>query len=375
MDCYYKTPEALHYCKYVGEEMLYTTQNQSWGLYDHGQYPFVLDVLFPTEGSCCGYGYIDYGKNTQKYIDKLNGAILQNALALSRPRWFVRQDGAINEQEYADFTNPIVHAGGNLGDDSVRQIPATPLPSIYETVLQGRITELKETLGNRDAASGGVTASVTSASGIASLQEAAGKLSRDAECTSYRAFEQVVYLCIELIRQFYDVPRSFRIAGAQGQQEFVSFGNGGLRAQSTPLGLRLPQFDIDVRAQKENPYTKESYNELALQLYQMGAFRPDMTDQALLMLELMDFKGKDELVQQLCRRQARLQAAAARMQAMGFAAPGGQDAAGGRAAGQPGGGKAPQLPKNKLSKATRDPKDHPFVQRARQQARSASQPR
>ena len=115
-----------------------------------------------------------------------------------------------------------------LGEDSVRQIVASPLDDLYMTILQSRITELKETLGNRDAASGGVTASVTSASGIASLQEAAGKLSRDAEKTSYRAFEQIVYLCIELIRQFYSAQRSFRITGPQGQTAYVQFDNHAL---------------------------------------------------------------------------------------------------------------------------------------------------
>ena len=172
-------------------------------------------------------------------------------------------------------------------------------------ILQSRITELKETLGNRDAASGGVTASVTSASGIASLQEAAGKLSRDAEKTSYRAFEQIVYLCIELIRQFYSAQRSFRITGPQGQTAYVQFDNHAL----APRGpLDAPQFDIEVTAQRENPYTKESYNELALQLFQLGAFQPQLADQVLVMLDLMDFKGKDRVRQRVSQNSQLLQA-------------------------------------------------------------------
>ena len=38
------------------------------------------------------------------------------------------------------------------------------------------------------------------------------------------------------------------------------------------------------------------YNQLALQLFQMGFFREDMADQALRCLELMDFKNKDRLM-------------------------------------------------------------------------------
>ncbi len=305
VDVYYKRRGQLHYCKYVGSEILYATENEGRPLYDHGRYPFVLDVLFPTEGSCCGYGYIDFGKQTQHYIDKMNHAIMQNAMAASVPRWFIRSDGGVNEAEYADLTRPFVHVGGNLGEDSVRQIVASPLDDLYMTILQSRITELKETLGNRDAASGGVTASVTSASGIASLQEAAGKLSRDAEKTSYRAFEQIVYLCIELIRQFYSAQRSFRITGPQGQTQYVQFDNHAL----APRGpLDAPQFDIEVTAQRENPYTKESYNELALQLFQLGAFQPQLADQVLVMLDLMDFKGKDRVRQRVSQNSQLLQA-------------------------------------------------------------------
>lgn len=340
------------------------------GLYEHGLYPFVLDVLFPTEGSCCGYGYIDYGKTTQHYIDKLNGAILQNALASARPRVFVRQDGGINEAEFLDVTNPVVHVSGNLGEDSIKAIDPIPLPSIYESVLQGRITELKETLGNRDAASGGVTASVTSAAGIASLQEAAGKLSRDAEKASYRCFEQIVYLCIELIRQFYKLPRSFRITGQNGQQQFVQYSNAGITAQKTMMGLRKPEFDIDVEAQKENPYTKESYNELAIQLYQLGVFNPEMANQALMMLDIMDFKGKDALIAKVQQQNQFLQIVQQAMLIMQQAVPG---AAQEPMQAQPKPGSAEKAEITGVE--GNNPAEHASPRKARAMARAATQPR
>lgn len=410
VDCYYKRDNILHYIKYVQEEILYSTEDgydaagsapqqdaggmeqlasgqpgnpmagqtavtgdltgQARGLYDHGLYPFVLDVLFPTEGSCCGYGYIDYGKTTQHYIDKLNGAILQNALASARPRVFVRQDGGINEAEFLDVTNPVVHVSGNLGEDSIKAIDPIPLPSIYESVLQGRITELKETLGNRDAASGGVTASVTSAAGIASLQEAAGKLSRDAEKTSYRAFEQIVYLCIELIRQFYDVPRSFRITGQNGQQQFVQYSNAGITAQQTIMGLRKPEFDIDVEAQKENPYTKESYNELAIQLYQLGVFNPEMANQALMMLDIMDFKGKDALIAKVQQQNQFLQIVQQAMMIMQQAVPGAAQEPM-QAQPKPGSAEKAEITGGEGN----NPAEHASPRKARAMAQAATQPR
>ena len=393
VDVYYKRRGQLHYCKYVADQVLYATENEGRPLYDHGRYPFVLDVLFPTEGSCCGYGYIDFGKQTQRYIDQMNHAIMQNALAASVPRWFIRSDGGVNEAEYADLTRPFVHVGGNLGEDSVRQIVTAPLDDLYMTVLQSRITELKETLGNRDAASGGVTASVTSASGIASLQEAAGKLSRDAEKTSYRAYEQIIYLCIALIRQFYPRDRVFRITGQMGRQEFLTFDAQSLRR---PRGLRQTPaaFDIEVTAQRENPYTKESYNELALQLFQVGAFQPQLADQVLGMLELMEFKGKEQVQQRVSKNSQLLQAIQTlqsqidllRQAAPGGAAPGGAEPETAtepetetepeQAAAGPSGVRTPDPGSagGTILQAERK-KEHPFVRRARERVNNASRPR
>ena len=40
-------------------------------------------------------------------------------------------------------------------------------------------------------------------------------------------------------------------------------------------------------------------NELALQFFQMGFFNPQMTDQALMCLDMMDFDGKDTIMQKV----------------------------------------------------------------------------
>lgn len=86
VDWYYHTREhgrkVLQYCKFVGDTVLYATENdpdmREKGWYDHGKYPFVFDVLFPEEGTPAGYGYVDLCKSPQKQIDLMNQAILKN---------------------------------------------------------------------------------------------------------------------------------------------------------------------------------------------------------------------------------------------------------------------------------------------------------
>ena len=305
VDWYYHTEregrQVLQYCKFVGENVLYATENDpemaARGWYDHGKYPFVFDTLFPEEGTPCGYGYVDLCKSAQKQIDLMNQAILKNTLAAATPRFFIRADGAVNENEYADWTRPFVHTNGNLGADSIAPIRVPALDSVYVAVLQNKIAEMKETAGNRDVMSGGTAGGVTAATAIAALQEAGGKLSRNMIDDGYEAFSDVVTLVIELIRQFYQLPRQFRLLGRDGGA-FVAYGNGGLRPRALLTGgYRVPEFDLEVMAQDETPYQTMEYNQLALQLFQMGFFRSDMAEQALRCLELMQFRSKDALAE------------------------------------------------------------------------------
>jgi hypothetical protein len=244
----------------------------------------------------------------------MNQAMLKNVLAGATPRFFIRADGAVNEAEYADWTQPFVHTNGNLGADSIAPIQTAGLDSIYVAMLQSKIAEMKETAGNRDVANGGTAGGVTAATAIAALQESGGKLSRNMIADGYEAFSDVVTLCIELIRQFYSLPRQFRLLG-DGGDEFVSYDSAGLQLQITDDGFgavyRVPEFDLEIAAQKENPYKTMEYNQLALQLFGMGFFRADMANQALQCLELMDFKNKERIVETIRRGETQQQELAA----------------------------------------------------------------
>lgn len=301
---------TLQYCKYVGDNVLYATENDPQmavrGLYDHGRYPYEFDPLFPIEGSPCGYGYIDLCKNPQTEIDLLKTSFVKNAMVGSAPRYFIQNEGGINEDEFLDLSKPLVHAP-NVSETGLRRIEHDSLDGIYVNVLDRTIQELRETSGNTETSTGNIQSGVTAASAIAALQEASGKGSRDSTQASYRVFSNIVGLCIELIRQFYDMPRQFRILGEYGAEDYISYTNAGLRPQhqgvdfGQDMGYRLPVFDIKVSAQKKNVYTKVTQNELALQFFQLGFFNPQMTDQALLCLDLMEFDGRDTVMQKVAR--------------------------------------------------------------------------
>lgn len=297
---------VMHYCKFVEDHVIYASENDpkyaARGFYDHGKYPFVFDTMFPEKGSPAGFGYLDVMVNPQEYIDRLDQVILKNAL-MNKPRYFVSTGAGINPAEFTDLSKDLVQCTGRVDDETIKQIQPPQISDIVFNQRDAKVNELKETSGNRDFSQGSTTSGVTAASAIAALQEAGSKLSRDMIKGTYTAFEEVVSLTIELIRQFYDLPRCYRITKPNGTAEYVEFTNKGLVQQETPmmtgkeLSVRRPAFDIKVSAQKASPYSRIAQNELAKELYGMGLFNPQLADQALAVVKMMDFDHRNEVIQ------------------------------------------------------------------------------
>lgn len=386
VDWYYKKVVdgrmQLHYCKFCGDHVLEATENEPDkypnGWYEHGEYPFHVFPLFPIADSLCGYGYMDIAASTQENIDILDAAMLKNTVAMARTRYFFNASAGINEDEFADWTRELIHTNGNLGDDAVRQVMMRELPSSCLQMRANWIEEMKETTANRDVSNGSTKSSLTAASAIAALQEAGGKVSRLNNSTFYDAHEAVMRQVVELIRQFYDTPRVFRIV-SDGNTEYKTYVNDNLRPQSQSnqigeqMGLRKPEFDIEITAQKQTAYTKLSHNELMIQMYQLGVFAPNNADQAKMLLHNLDVPHKDDLIGQIEEHQT-LQGLmeyykqAAVMLAMKYEPQIAQQL---MQASAPAEGGAP-VPAAGAVDAQPQPEEHPRVEQARAQAQEST---
>ena len=326
VDWYYKKrtetgKTVLHLCKFVGSEVLFASENEPErypdGFYNHGLYPVVFDVLFPEEGTPTGFGYVAIMKSPQMYIDKLQQGILEKATA--RPRWWAKKNLGINLDEYKDKSNEIVFVEGDIDEERLRQMEQPKVDASATNILQLKIDELKETSSNRDVSQGSTSGGVTAAAAIAALQEAGNKQSRDMIGASYRSYTRECYLAIELMRQFYDERRSFRIIGETGAYEFIEFSNQMMQGQPIPPAyqgqefeagyvelFRKPVYDIVVKPQKRSPYSKMAQNELAKELYNLGFFNPQYAEMSLTALELMDFDGIEGVKQRVQQGQTLL---------------------------------------------------------------------
>ena len=65
------------------------------------------------------------------------------------------------------------------------------------------------------------------------------------------------------------------------------------------LGYREPVYDIKVSAQKQSPFNQISHNQFIMELFQNGFFNPAAAEQAAAAVSLMEFNGKQKMLQLL----------------------------------------------------------------------------
>lgn len=312
VDVYYKREingrSILHYCKYADTTCLESTENDPQrypnGLYDHGLYPFVVQNLYHIESSLYGTGMVDVGADAQLQIDLMNQAVVENTLMGAKPHFLTTLDADAAENQIADWTRTFIQVP-SISEHNTIPMNTTPLQGNYLAFIESKINELKQVTSNQDVNNGMAPSGITAASAVAALQETAGKDSRFINKSFYNSYSLIMKQVLELIRQFYDVPRFFRIIPDQSTgmaEDFVEYDNTNLKgipqmsAGGVLEGYRVPEFDVEITAEKANPYRKIEQNELALSFFKMGFFAPQMVDQALATLEMMDIPHKQDII-------------------------------------------------------------------------------
>ena len=334
IDWYYRRPtvmenatgervvkNVLHYCKFAAGKVLFASENEidpdtgeamyPDGYYEHGRYPYLIDTLFPIKGSPAGFGYVDVMKNPQEYIDELDTAVLKNAKWCAEPHWFTPVGAGVNKKDIEEGRRFIEVS---TLTDQIKLMDAPGIDANVISVRNIKTEELKETSGNTDFSQGTTASGVTAASAIAALQEAGSKLSRDMIKNSYEVYSDMCQLIIELMRQFYTIERVYRITKPNEEYAFEAISSrmlGNNNSSETMFGMaigdRKPYFDIKVDAQKASPFSRAAQNELALQLYSAGFFNPEISDQANIAIEMMQFEGKDTVQQKITQNGLLLQ--------------------------------------------------------------------
>lgn len=305
--CYYKVNNRIHYCYFCCGQVIYASENddrfKATGYYLHGKHPFVIDSCYSIYNSPFGFSLLDVEKPTQELIDKYTQLTVKNVKDNAAGKKFYDRNSGVNLGDLQDPGKEYV-AVNSINDGVIRHVEVKDITANMSGLINNKVAEMNETSGNRDFTQGGTVAGVTSASAIAALQESGSKGSRDLIKNTYEAMKEIGEMEIEIMRQRYQNTRFFRITGTEKEYDFVEFNNQDLlpreieQEDGQPI-LHTPVFDVKIKAQKQSPFSTMANNEQYLNFFKAGMFNPQIADQALLCVELLEFEGKENLIRKL----------------------------------------------------------------------------
>lgn len=305
--CYYKVNNRIHYCYFSCGQVIYASENddrfKNTGYYLHGKHPFVIDSCYSIYDSPFGFSLLDVEKPTQELIDKYTQFTVKNVKDNAAGKKFYDRNSGVNLNDLQDPGKEYV-AVNSINDGVIRHVEVKDITANMSGLINNKVAEMNETSGNRDFTQGGTVAGVTSASAIAALQESGSKGSRDLIKNTYEAMKEIGEMEIEIMRQRYQNTRFFRITGTEEEYDFVEFNNQDLLPREIEQEdgqsiLHIPIFDVKIKAQKQSPFSTMANNEQYLNFFKAGMFNPQIADQSLLCVELLEFEGKENLIRKL----------------------------------------------------------------------------
>ncbi len=273
---------TVHMAKIAGGILLESSENNpetaEKGVYTDGLFPFVVIPLYELEDTPVGMGMIDVFKSEQEYIDMLDRAILKNALLSGKIRLLKDTRCNIPKEKLADWNEDVLE-GSDVSERSIRWFQPAPVSPMLQEHLSFKINTLKQDCGQNEFARGEASSTVTAASAIMALQNAASKRTRNIVGRIYDKYIDIIRMILSRAAQFYDNTRAINISDTTEYFDPTDFDR-----------VSMYDFDVKVHAQKKNPYEIIYNNQIARDLMELNVITPEE------MLKLMSFEGK-ELIQ------------------------------------------------------------------------------
>lgn len=288
---------AVHFVRVAGHQVLEDSKlTYPNGYYEHGKFPFRICRLYPQKGSALGLGICDLFKDTQRYADKLNAILLENALRARNPRLFI-QEGLVDIEDVRDFSREAIEVQGNL-DSAVKWMDTQPLPSYLMNFVQGLQQSIKNEAGSNDQSRGQTAGGVTAASAITALQDMSTKRSRMEARELQRGFKECVRMMIEIMREKDIVPREIVVTLA-GEPRIVPFDRRSLFRDGAD-GSKVPiEALITIKTSRQTRFSRMAHNELVLQFVNMF----QQTADPLTMMEALEMDDKEQIIDQIRKAQ------------------------------------------------------------------------
>jgi hypothetical protein len=263
-------------------------------VYDHGMYPFVLDVYTPIEGLPVGNSMIQELAPMMRYVNRYAHYIDVNLQMSSKPRILARRNSGIDVKALADWESDIIE-GDQIDAEALQWLQPKPFNALaLQEMLQFQ-TDIKQDSGQNQFTRGETAGGVTAATAIAALQEAGGKISRLRTAALNRGYARIVEQVTWLIAQYYDDERVTLVTGKDGRQREVNMSPGWLFGKSSKNALPPAPYSVQVQVNRRNPLRVQAQNELFMQAYAMAA-QNGAPFPLHVLFELLQVDGKDRIM-------------------------------------------------------------------------------
>lgn len=240
-------------------------------VYNHGMYPFVLDVYTPIEGLPVGDGLIQECAPMMRYVNRYADYIDMNLRMASKGRLLVDRAAGIDKDQLLDWETDVVE-GDRIDASALTWMQNTPFSGAVTQQLLQLQTDIKQDSGQNQFTRGETAGGVTAASAISALQEAGGKITRLRTNVLNQGFKAAVEQVMWLVSQFYDKKRVLFITGRNElQQHEVNASPERLFGKSRNGRLTPPPYTVQIQVQRRNPLRQQAQNELFIQAYSMAA--------------------------------------------------------------------------------------------------------
>jgi len=287
--------------------------------YAHGKFPFskYLNYILPRE--FYGVSEVEQLESPQRTFNKLVNASLEILNLMGNPIWVVSTDSGIDPENLVNRTGLVVEK--EPGSEARREMGAQISPSALQMI--DRMEQWFNNLaGTQDVSRGQTPGSVTAASAIEQLQDAARTRIKQKQRNLDSYIRDVGKQYAPLILEKYSAPRVVRITNDKGDAEYFKIHMDPGKTPESYLAsithyrpneagtlvevnqikelLVKGKFDVKVNTGSSLPFAVADKENKILALFDRG-----IVDEKEV-LDALEYPNRDEVLQRLEQRKALL---------------------------------------------------------------------
>lgn len=294
--------------------------------FQNGQFPFVKYVNYLLPREFYGVSEVEQLESPQRVFNKLINASLEIMGLMGNPVWVIDTASGINPRSLVNRTGLVVQKEPG---SEVRREAGVQLSGSALSLIDRMETWFNNIAGSQDVARGQTPGSVTAASAIEALQEAARTRIKQKQRNLDAMVRNWGQLYADIVLEKYNKPRVFRVTNDQGSTKYFRFNTEKVVVDGREMvkavvrdyedrdGVIIPagevkesliadRFDVTVNTVSGLPFQQARKEERALTLFD----RQIIDEQEV--LDAVDYPNREAVLQRLeQRKQAEAEAAAA----------------------------------------------------------------